>query len=74
MRCCVSVFAGNGLRACISQEEERKKMLEAVRSTYDQILTNYPLNDVRPQAALERAPLHRVAGRCERGDQPAPTI
>jgi cellulose synthase operon protein C len=43
------------LASLITQEEPRKKALEAVRATYDQILTDYPLNDVRPQAALERA-------------------
>jgi TolA-binding protein len=43
------------LAAQIAQPEERKKMLEAARETYDRILVDYPLNDVRTRAAFERA-------------------
>jgi TolA-binding protein len=50
------------LAAQLSQDEERKKMLNVARSTYERILADYPLNNVRPQAALERARCIAQAG------------
>jgi TolA-binding protein len=50
------------LAAQLSQDEERKKMLNAARATYERILVDYPLNNVRSRAALERARCIAQAG------------
>jgi len=50
------------LAAQLSQDEERKKMLNTARATYERILVDYPLNGVRSQAALERARCIALAG------------
>jgi TolA-binding protein len=46
----------------LSEPEERKQALAAARTAYERVLLDYPLNDVRPRAALERARCLALAG------------
>jgi TolA-binding protein len=43
------------LVALMAPSDERNQMQNAARASFEKILLDYPLNDVRPQAALERA-------------------
>jgi TolA-binding protein len=44
-----------GLLAVTAADEERKKLVRAVRTAYERQLLEYPLNELQPYAAFERA-------------------
>jgi TolA-binding protein len=50
------------LAAVMAQEEERKKLFEAARSSYERALVEYPLHEVGPTAAFARARCIAMAG------------
>jgi len=50
------------LAGLMSQAEERGKLQNAARATYDRILLEFPLHELGPQAAFERAKAIARAG------------
>src|SRR5205807_9703883 len=50
------------LAALMAQQEERKKLFEAARSSYERALLEYPLHELGPTAAFMRARCLAMAG------------
>lgn len=50
------------LAAVITQPEERTKLVNATRATYEKVLLEFPLNELQPRAAFERAKCLARAG------------
>ncbi|HMF12386.1 MAG TPA: tetratricopeptide repeat protein, partial [Gemmataceae bacterium] len=50
------------LAAVMAQEEDRKKLFDAARSSYERALVEYPQHDVGPTAAFARARCLAMAG------------
>jgi TolA-binding protein len=50
------------LAAVMAQEEERKKLFDAAKSSFERALVEYPLHEVGPTAAFARARCLAIAG------------
>jgi tetratricopeptide (TPR) repeat protein len=53
------------LAVVMAQDEERKKMFEAAKSSYERALVEYPLHEAGPTAAFARARCLALAGDTE---------